>query len=608
MVDKTTAKGSVNQANMDVIWRQYISAPLAAQTISGSVKGQLRARENSTLMNARMQVIIRVVSQSGTFVRGTLYGGDLTTGTTNPISEFAGSTTSSYGMNRQMPRGLSQSLSNLNIQDGDRLVIEIGYRIHTTATTAYTATGIFGNDKSIDLAEDETTTTANNPWIEFSQDITNHVATPTGMSRFLEDTFVNTSATLFASHTPELGGPWNGDVTFIAFTGDNSIRNTSTGQPVIINMKVPDSPNVDITMEIVVASATGGVGMIARNNIDITGNYYHARLNASSSAVQLYRFSTTAGNTLIGSAAWTPTLGTHTLQLVCNGTTISVFVNNSTTAAISVTDTSYSNRGYVGMRFFGSATDTTGVHVTTITAFSDPPASVPPYNDIVLATAGLVGYWKLDEKSGTNVFDAAGINPVGTNNGATTGVVSLLAPQPNNTAYSLDGVNDSVSIPYTSARALSGPHSVEVWVRPIATGQRKQVFGQVFSYGIALYDGVVKCVLWGTSDFITTYVPPLGISTYLVYVYDGSAQILYVNGVEHSRKIITGTPSTSSNPLTIGLWSGQTFDQYINAVVDEPALYSLALSPITIADHYQSGQTEVATVARPIFQAFIIGD
>ncbi len=148
-------------ANRDALIRQYVSDGLEAQTISGTLKGRIRAQENATTANLRAQVIVRVLSNDGSTVRGTLYAGDLTTGTTNPTSEFAATLT-----NRQYPRGASVALSSVTAQAGDRLVVEIGYRKHAALST--TGTLSFGDNSGTDLAEDETTTAANNPWIEFS--------------------------------------------------------------------------------------------------------------------------------------------------------------------------------------------------------------------------------------------------------------------------------------------------------------------------------------------------------------------------------------------------------------------------------------------------------
>src|SRR5690606_3005682 len=56
----------MNALDQDFLWRQYISEPLAAQTIDGAVKGRVITRQGTSTTNARMQVIIRVVSEDGT--------------------------------------------------------------------------------------------------------------------------------------------------------------------------------------------------------------------------------------------------------------------------------------------------------------------------------------------------------------------------------------------------------------------------------------------------------------------------------------------------------------------------------------------------------------
>jgi hypothetical protein len=148
----------------DLLWYQFISPPLAAQTISGTVKGQLRVAEGSTSDDERAQVVIRVVSGDGTTVRGTLLGPD--TGALS--SEFGTSAT-----NRRFPRGGAQTMTSVAAQAGDRIVVEIGCRHHGT-TTSSNPLAVVGDAAASDLPEDETTTSNSNGWIEFSNAIQLH--------------------------------------------------------------------------------------------------------------------------------------------------------------------------------------------------------------------------------------------------------------------------------------------------------------------------------------------------------------------------------------------------------------------------------------------------
>jgi len=165
---------------------QLISMPLAAQTITGTVKGYALFSESDAAQDCRVQCEIRIISQAGT-VRGTLLAAD--TGALS--SEFVATPT-----NRRIPLlAATNTLTSVSAQEGDYLVIEIGHRTHVASGTSYTATVRWqDNPGSTDLPEDETDTDATKaPWLEFSQTL------------ILNDTFdyfANAPATLLsAEHT-----------------------------------------------------------------------------------------------------------------------------------------------------------------------------------------------------------------------------------------------------------------------------------------------------------------------------------------------------------------------------------------------------------------------
>ena len=168
MANKLANKPAANVQDQDILVRQYVSDPLAAQTISGTVKSVVRAVESATATDARAQFLIRVVSNDGSTVRGTLLAHDTTTGL---VSEFSAASPT----NRKFPLAWSApgaTLSSVACEAGDRLVIAFGCRIHASGTNARTVELRFGDAAASDLAEDETSTTDLNPWVEFSQAIT----------------------------------------------------------------------------------------------------------------------------------------------------------------------------------------------------------------------------------------------------------------------------------------------------------------------------------------------------------------------------------------------------------------------------------------------------
>lgn len=158
----------------DTLLVQAISPPLAAQTISPAsawtFKGYFRTVETLGALDARSQVVIRVVSADGATVRGTLYAGD--TGTGAVTQEWLASSSSSR--NASFPRSVPATVSALTINAGDRLVIELGFRQHSASSeTGVIKLGILDPEAFADLAENETDTgDSGRGWLEFSSAIT----------------------------------------------------------------------------------------------------------------------------------------------------------------------------------------------------------------------------------------------------------------------------------------------------------------------------------------------------------------------------------------------------------------------------------------------------
>lgn len=147
--------------------RQYVSAEMNAGiefSTSVTVKGQLVVREDANADDVNQMILgIRIVSSDGGTVRRTI----LTVGAYGTAAEFA---FSSAGRNKKLADGdaLNPTSSYTTVQ-GDRLVVEIGYKDATTGSTPR-AQGKYG-ENGTDLPEDETTTSGAG-WIEFSNTIT----------------------------------------------------------------------------------------------------------------------------------------------------------------------------------------------------------------------------------------------------------------------------------------------------------------------------------------------------------------------------------------------------------------------------------------------------
>jgi len=143
----------------DSITYQFISPPLLAQTIAGTVKGQFRVAEYAAADDCCRAVVIKVVSNDGSTLRGVL------------LAHFPASLVAEWAVGTYTNRSIPPltTLTNVTCQAGDRLVIELGGRFF--AGSYRNAAYRIGDASANDLPEDETTTSDYNPWMEFSQDI-----------------------------------------------------------------------------------------------------------------------------------------------------------------------------------------------------------------------------------------------------------------------------------------------------------------------------------------------------------------------------------------------------------------------------------------------------
>lgn len=133
--------------------RQYISPPIAAQTISGTAAGVGAVQESNTLANVFTYWLLRVFSGDGLTLRGS------TTGSADG-TEWPGTWASRYH---------SYSLTSVTAQGGDVLVLEVGFR--KDSSTSYTMEFEFGDNDPDDHPASDGDTAVKNPWFEMSMDV-----------------------------------------------------------------------------------------------------------------------------------------------------------------------------------------------------------------------------------------------------------------------------------------------------------------------------------------------------------------------------------------------------------------------------------------------------
>ncbi len=142
---------------------RWVSDPLTAQTISGTLDYCLLMRETDAAMNATAKLHIYVTQGDSDTPRGTLLANAV------DVQEFAVHASQYAGISVS---GLS--LSSLAVSAGDRIVVEVGYSAANAVATSYTAGVKYGGMASdadgSSSGVSGTGTVAS--WVEFSGDLT----------------------------------------------------------------------------------------------------------------------------------------------------------------------------------------------------------------------------------------------------------------------------------------------------------------------------------------------------------------------------------------------------------------------------------------------------
>jgi hypothetical protein len=222
------------------------------------------------------------------------------------------------------------------------------------------------------------------------------------------------------------------------------------------------------------------------------------------------------------------------------------------------------------------------------------------YSQTILATAGLVAYYRLGEASGTDVVDSSGGGRNLVNSGATVGATGLLTDDVD-TAYSFDGSNDFLEldnftpIDFTTADAVS----VEAWIKPTTVNTydfwlgMNVGAGQLYRFGAddagSLYWDMGQAVDRG-DDEVT---PVLVAGTTYHIVFTGGLE----TGQIKTRVYLNGALATSLDegianlPNVDHIMVGRDTDgsHPFHGIIDELAIYNTVLTPAQVAAHYNIG-------------------
>jgi hypothetical protein len=226
----------------------------------------------------------------------------------------------------------------------------------------------------------------------------------------------------------------------------------------------------------------------------------------------------------------------------------------------------------------GSATSS----VAVLTVSSAPPCVGPP--------VGLISWWPGEG----NANDA-----LGANNGAVQGGTTF-APGMVGQAFSFDPASGTVIVPDSSSLELTSQLTIEAWINARSASTDQAIVSKV---GGAAGNNGYQFMLsgntflgqfnspgqaWPSARVISSGVISTGVWTHLAWTYDQATMRLYLNGQLVATNAV-GAKAIVSSSSTLRISGDDNNHVYFDGMIDEPSVYSRALSASEIAAIYNAG-------------------
>ncbi|MBF0197114.1 MAG: LamG domain-containing protein [Planctomycetes bacterium] len=200
-------------------------------------------------------------------------------------------------------------------------------------------------------------------------------------------------------------------------------------------------------------------------------------------------------------------------------------------------------------------------------------------NGDMLSSSNLIGWWKLDEASGSSVFsDSTGLGNDGTTSTLPSGNIGVTGPL--SKAVSFDGVDDNIEIASTESMRLNNNWSISFWYKRLSfqnsnpgilkKGNASNADGYSFFYDT---DGDLTFKRNGNTSLGINVIILDDVWVHIVVTHEGGSAKMYHNSsLEDTETPGYGT-SVGGSQLKFGI--GADFG---NGVLDDVRFYNKALS------------------------------
>jgi hypothetical protein len=220
----------------------------------------------------------------------------------------------------------------------------------------------------------------------------------------------------------------------------------------------------------------------------------------------------------------------------------------------------------------------------------------------LIANNESLGYWKLNENSGTNASDSS---PEGFHGNLTNMDDSDWVTAKLGNGLSMDGIDDFIDLGDILDFNNSDPFSVEFWIKTLDSNYafivaKKNTISPFKGWGVFLRsDGTISFIKQATSInriyLASTSTIHNNLWRHIVITYEGNSAAsgvkIYIDGSEDTTTITDDTltlPTNSSVDLNFGSRNNGV-DHFLLGTLDEIIIYNHSVSSSQVSKRYNSG-------------------
>mgnify|MGYP000932915737 CR=1 FL=1 len=285
--------------------------------------------------------------------------------------------------------------------------------------------------------------------------------------------------------------------------------------------------------------------------------------------------------------------GWHLWTAVYDGSTAKFYLDgeekSSQPATGTINDTSFAFT--IGARNVGDYNFSGKIDETRIYNRALSPKEV---SDLYNYAPGPVGYWNLDDATGTTAKDLSGNG----NNGTLTNGPTWTTAGKYGGAVSFDGTDDYIIISDSDSISLKNNFTFNAWIKPGSSCPSSycMIFNKEHEYEWAISAGKIYYAVqitsptWAWQD--TGVTVNLDEWAFVNLVYDTSSQTikLYKNGIlVYTRSSSTGDITQSESSLRIG--SRDAGEAYFPGLIDDVKIYNYARTQKQIVEDMNGGHS-----------------